>query len=378
MTINWLSDEIEVLINPRMPLKSKNLLLGALKDQGRYPGHIWISTSGTTGNLKWVLLSKIAILISSQAVNSHLQSDKSDVWLQVLPKFHVGGLGIISRSFLSGASVVNCHFSKNKWNPVQFVEQLNASRATLTSLVPAQIFDLVMCGLKSTPNLRAVIVGGGVLSEKLHVDAMALGWKLLPSYGLTECASQVATAELDSSFFPVLKPLPHIDLDLEKDGRLKIRSHALLTAYVDCLEDEYRWHDPKVDGWFTTEDYAVLENGGIKAVKRGGDFVKIGGESVDFQRLEKIFEAESIFLRWKGDASLIVLPHERLGCAIHLAVSTASAGDIQILIDRFHQQVFPFEQIRFVHCIDRIPRSPLGKVLREELKLLLTQSSGLT
>ena len=40
--------------------------------------------------------------------------------------------------------------------------------------------------------------GGGAVSDELYRDARALGWRVLPSYGMTECCSQVATALSDS------------------------------------------------------------------------------------------------------------------------------------------------------------------------------------
>jgi o-succinylbenzoate---CoA ligase len=173
--IDWLSTDSHVLLNPRMPEEERRRLESLVVD---LPGHVWLATSGTTGALKLTALSKRALLASAAAVNRHLQSDDRDVWLCVLPTFHVGGLGIYARAFLSGARVVT-----SGWEDV-----------TLASLVPAQVTDLVRDRVEAPPSLRAVVVGGGALSEELYAAARALGWPLLPSYGMTECCSQVATA----------------------------------------------------------------------------------------------------------------------------------------------------------------------------------------
>lgn len=372
--IDWNSSDTVVLINPRTPPELKKHLSGALEHQDKFPGHIWIATSGTSGQPKWVLLSKEAVLCSAHAVNHHLQSNQSDIWLHPLPDFHVGGLGIAARSFVSGASMVKCAFTNSRWEARQFVEQLNDSRATLTALVPAQVFDLITNRIQAPPHLRAVIVGGGAQSKTLYKEAVALGWKLLPSYGLTECASQVATAPLGSTDFPALRPLSHVKLALTPDGCLKISSDALLTAYVHCIGNQYHWHDPKVDGWLTTEDHAELDNEGINAVTRGTNFVKIGGESVDLQRLEKILEEEIHKGQFTFDVALIALPDERLGHQIHLAVASSSIDLASKLVENFRQKVLPFEAIRKIHLVDAIPRSPLGKVLKEELRRLLSAS----
>ncbi|HET8773411.1 MAG TPA: AMP-binding protein, partial [Thermoanaerobaculia bacterium] len=123
MDIDWLSADSHVLLNPRMPEEERRRLESLVVD---LPGHVWLSTSGTTGALKLTALSKRALLASAAAVNRHLQSDDRDVWLCVLPTFHVGGLGIYARAFLSGARVVT-----SGWEGV-----------TLASLVPAQVSDL--------------------------------------------------------------------------------------------------------------------------------------------------------------------------------------------------------------------------------------------
>src|SRR5207253_1068669 len=85
-----------------------------------------------------------------------------------------------------------------EWNPARTVKKWKDRKVTLTSLVPTQVFDLVSANLTAPKNLRAAVIGGGALDPSLYLKARELGWALLPSYGLTECASQVATASLDS------------------------------------------------------------------------------------------------------------------------------------------------------------------------------------
>ena len=332
MEIDWLGDESQVLLNPRMPEEEQRRLESLVVE---LPGHVWLATSGTTGSLKLTALSKRALLASAAAVNRHLQSDANDVWLCVLPAFHVGGLGIYARAFLSGARVVT-----DGWDGV-----------TLASLVPAQVSDLVRDSMAPPPSLRAVVVGGGALSEELYRTGRALGWPLLPSYGMTECCSQVATATLDSPE-PVL--LDHVEARIESDGRLALRSESLLTGYAT----EAGFVDPKVDGWFVTEDVAALDGRMLRVEGRRGEFVKIGGESVDLSRLDRILAELT------SDAAVFPIPDERLGYVIALAVAS---GDADAIAAAFNARVFPFERARRVVRVDAIPRTPLGKLQRARL-----------
>ncbi|HVE69806.1 MAG TPA: AMP-binding protein [Thermoanaerobaculia bacterium] len=331
MDIDWLSDESHVLLNPRMPADERARLESFVTD---LQGHLWLATSGTTGALKLTALSKQAMLASAAAVNRHLQSDASDVWLCVLPKFHVGGLGIYARAFISGARVVT-----TGWEAV-----------TLASLVPAQVSDLVRAGTRAPASLRAVVIGGGALASSLYSEARALGWPLLPSYGMTECCSQVATATAQS---PELLLLDHMEARVEEDGRLSLRSAALFTGYATAEG----FIDPRVDGWFTTEDVASIDGGVLRVEGRRGDFVKIGGESVDLSRLDRILAELG------ADAAAVAIPDERLGHVIALAI----AGDDGSVVDAFNTRVFPFERARRVIRVAEIPRTPLGKIIRNRI-----------
>ncbi len=91
---------------------------------------------------------------------------------------------------------------------------------------------------------------------------------------------------------------------------------------------------------------------------RAGDFVKIGGESVDLKRLDAIVREIA-----GDDAAIVALADDRLGHVIHLA-ATVDAGEI---VQAFNARVLPFERIRGVHRVAAIPRSPLGKLLRAQL-----------
>lgn len=372
--IDWLSTKNEILINPRTPEPAKNQLLSAISLLDDLKGHVCFATSGSSSQLKWVALSKTGILASAKAVNTHLESNDKDIWLNPLPEFHVGGMGIIARGYLNKAPVIPCHFPLSKWSPEYFLKQLEDNRITLTSLVPTQVFDLVLLGLIAPPSLRAIIVGGGAMSEKVYFQALKLGWRLLPSYGLTECASQVATAQYGSWSdlnYPLLKPLSHVCLAVSELGYLKIQSQSLLTAYIEEVSNTFKFRNPKNDGWFTTEDMPQFEGGLLKTVNRGEHFIKIGGESVDLLRLEKILEEEKLALHLKEDVVLTALEDARLGYRIHFATASPINENIHKLLNYYNLRVYPFERVYHIHSLQEIPRSPLKKVLYADLKKLL-------
>lgn len=356
----------ELLLNPRLPSDERERLERIHRAVGDLPGHLWVTSSGSTGALKLVGLSKRAILASAAAVNEHLAASNRDVWCLPLPPFHVGGIGILARASLSGAKV--CRL--DRWDARAFAALVTSDRVTLSALVPAQLADLVTARLNAPDSMRAIVIGGGSTPPQLYADARRLGWPVLPSYGMTECCSQVATASLDSlerSEAPPLQVLGHLEVRLD-DGLLAVRGSSLFTAYA--IEDESgapRLLDPKVDGWFRTEDRAVIsERDGRTFLEPGGrssDFLKIGGESVSLARLDEILA--SVLASFPGtDAAVFAVEDERLGQVVHLAVSESGAAET--VLAELSRRVLPFERPRALH-VAPIPRSPLGKVRRGEL-----------
>lgn len=371
MNIDWHDESSHLLINPAYSEKSQ-LQFRKILDQAShdYPGHLWISTSGSS-SLKWVGLSKQAVLNSAEAVNKHLKSTSEDVWVHALPDFHAGGIGIWARAYLSGSTVKKVH--EQKWNAAKFYEFLVSCKGTLTSLVPAQLHDLIQLGYRGPSTLRAVIIGGGALPAKLYGKAVALGWKILPSYGSTEAASQIATAELGSwekEGLPDLKILDHFTV-LEEQGRLKLQGSSLLTAYAICNNDSVEFYDPKIDGFFTTEDRGRVQNGFVKIFGREDEVIKIGGESVDISRLESLLQNLIHDQNSLGEMTLIPVADERLSKVLHVVYAGMDVAAVEKLVTCFNQSVLPFEKIRHTHHVPSIPRSPLGKILKKELLLSL-------
>ncbi len=353
MTIDFSSEETHLLLNPRLPDADRLALERLAAEVPPLRGHVWIATSGTTGALRLVAVSKQAILASAAAVNLHLGVTHDDVWLNVLPAFHVGGLGIRARARLSGSRVI-----ESAWDARQFTRTITAEHVTLSALVPAQVRDLADLGEPSPSSMRAIVVGGGALPLDLYSTVRSLGWPVLPSYGMTEACSQIATALGDS---PELKLLGHIEARVGEGQRLAFRGASLLTGYA-LFDNEGRatFADPKVDGWFISQDLGAVEGEVLRVFGRAGEFVKIGGESVDLGRLDAILDS----VRRDLDAAIVAVPDDRLGYVIHLATTGSRFAGV---VSAFNERVLPFERIRAVRRVDVIPRSPLGKLLRARL-----------
>lgn len=404
--IDFESNKNEVLLNPRMPAQQADRVRSWLSTADHLSGHVFILTSGSTAaseaDYKWVALSKQAVLVAAAGANRHLFSKgatgeagvsrvtatqdqvvpdtgvahATDIWLNCLPDFHVGGLGVWARAYLSGAKVVR--LTTDKWSPSGFVATARETRATLSSLVPTQVHDLVDADLSAPTSLRAIVVGGAALAADTYKQARQLGWPLLPSYGMTEAASQIATADLQSlsapGEYPSLTVLQHLEVTINPaDSRIKVRGASLLTGIVrPDASGVPMFSDPKdADGWLTTDDFGDIGSRGLTVLGRVLDRVKIGGELVNLAALRRTLDEEAGRFGIAQAVALVTSPDSRLESVIALIVEAATSSNaIAELQKAFDDRVMPYERIREVRRIAKIPRTALGKVKWSELSVL--------
>src|SRR5436305_85059 len=162
-----------------------------------------LHTSGTTAVPKPVELTYGNFRSSAAATQANLPIGPDDRWLCVLPLFHVGGLSILTRSALYGASAV----VHERFDAPAVRESLESGEATVVSLVATMLRRLRDAGLERAPALRAALIGGGPVPADLLEWGTEVGLPLLQTYGLTETCSQIATAAVGSA---AARPLPGV------------------------------------------------------------------------------------------------------------------------------------------------------------------------
>lgn len=359
-SINWLSEDSHYFFNTDHPEVRKFETLA--RKMPFYPGHIYLLTSGFQ---KVALFSKKAFLASAEAVNRHLECKSSGLWFMPLPLFHVAGLSVLARAFCGGYSFTR---GKKKWEAASFVRDLISRKASYTSLVPAQVYDLVKKRLTSPHSLEFALVGGGSFNPFLYREARSLGWPLLPTYGMTETCSQIATAErssLKERKFPSLKVLPHMKLRVKK-GVLEIKSPSLLTGYFDIVSKKF--YDPKTsEGWFLTQDRGELKNGLILK-GRVDELVKISGRLVSLKKLSTRLEDIAREVAFTGDFCLTVLPHKRKENQLTLVTDNYCFHEFSQLLKRFNQGVPFYQKVKSIYIVKSIPRTSLQKINKVALR----------
>lgn len=221
------------LVSPR--LKEHEQIFVKNWSSRNLDSHVFLLSSGTTSNsiFKSYAISKEAILSNAMAVNERFEITAADRWLSSLPIYHIGGLSIYARSFLCESEVVEF---QEKWNPKLFTKKIIEERINYLSLVPTQLYDIVMEEISAPDCLKGVFLGGDFASRALCEKATELGWPLLITFGMTELSSQIATSpykDQDNRFLEVYD----IHKISKTDNGYHISSPALFTEKImmdDC------------------------------------------------------------------------------------------------------------------------------------------------
>jgi len=359
----WTGPGIDLRLNPKRSYETGGLR-EAVHNLAGLDAAIVLATSGSEGQVKYVVLEKSALLASAKAVNCHCKIGASDVWLAGLSTFHVGGLGIYARAFLSGSRVETMPWDKWKKDGSSFLKACNEGRVTVTSLTPVHLFDLVDRRIKSPSSLRGVFIGGGTLSEDLASRARELGWPLWTTYGMTETSSQIATSIESLTDLPIL-PIWETATD-EKTGRLKVRGEALFAGYLTRDEATGIWGFNSArdsDAWFTTGDCAELGSGNLQFTGRADDLVKVLGELVSVRKLEK--QLCDLGLK----AVVIPKQHSRRG---HQLFAFVEGGLKEFeRAQQFNEGKTELEKFAEIDSIIELPTTDLGKVDRSALRKII-------
>jgi o-succinylbenzoate---CoA ligase len=270
-----------------------------------------VFTSGSVGVPKAALHTFGNHFYSARGSNANIALALGDRWLHSLPLYHVGGLSIVFRCLLAGATVV---LPEPGAPPGEAI-----AGATHISLVSTQLLRLLRedADLRS---LKAILLGGGPIPVSLMDEAAGCGLPIHTSYGLTEMASQVTTTPPGASrkgLRTAGRPLPHREVGISCDGEILVRGETLFAGYVegDAIERPL-----DADGWFHTGDLGDLdENGYLRVLGRKDNLFVSGGENVQPEEIEEALSG----LEGVEEAVVVPVPDPEFGARPVAFVRTA-------------------------------------------------------
>ena len=333
-----------------------------------------VHTSGTSGMPKGAMLTAGNIFYSAVASSYRLGVLPDDKWLCTLPLYHVGGLSIILRSCLYGITVdLHERFDLETVNTA-----LSEDDITLVSLVPTMLYRLLEQG---TPEkwtaLRCVLLGGAAATVELLEKWAEYGVKVAPTYGLSEAASQVATALPENAaakpgtvghslMFTQLqivndyaKPLPAGEY-----GEVIVTGPTIMQGYYnnpDATAQTLRDYDGQL--WLHTGDIGYMdEDGDLFLVQRRSDLIVTGGENVYPAEVEKVLRSHpavrEVVVVGISDAEW----GQRVAAVVEVMPGHTLSADDLITYSREH--LAGYKQPRRVLFVDALPQTGSGKIQR--------------
>lgn len=269
--------------------------------------------------------------------------------------------------------------SQSKWNPTTFLESLLLSNISVTSIVPTQLHDLVAVSAKPPSSLRLVLVGGGRIQVDLFKAALALGWPLCATYGMTEAASQVASQPLEHDRLndpQTLEVLPHWHTQTNPQNRLTIQGPSLARGYVLVTDSQFFWEpiDPSI-GLLTSDQVKLIDDGTrtfLQFLSRNDNVIKVLGVLVSIEFLEQRLSDK--LSPCPPPFAIVPIPDARRENRLLLVIESPDSeplSGLRNLLADFNSQIAPFEHIDEIKTLPSFPRTELGKLSRSHLADLL-------
>ena len=244
-----------------------------------------VATSGTTAIPKAVAHSYSNHYFNAHGASTVLPLTYGNSWLLSLPLFHVGGLAIVVRCLLAGATMVIVDASTGGKTPLD--EIVTRQRITHLSLVNTQLSRLLQSGVSLHGNpLQYILLGGGVAAPGLVKAARDQGITVLTTYGMTEMASQICTGEPQFTDRGVTSGhvLPWREVALSGQGEILVRGKTLAKGYYANGDISPL---PSADGWFHTGDKGRWFNDQIQLCGRIDNMMISGGENIHPEEIEQ-------------------------------------------------------------------------------------------
>ncbi len=324
-------------------------------------------TSGSSGPAKGVQLPVRALRAAADAALEQFDRQLGHTWLCCLPICHVSGLLVLARAERLGMAVLLAEAPSTE----ALAALLTALPPRLASLVPAQLTRLLDADVPPPPGLLAVLIGGAACPPELVDRARAAGWPVLPSYGMTETAAQVATAPLATRLAPTPWPraadavcvgpaIAGVELRVH-DGEILIRGAQLLTGYLGEAA-------PLVDGWLHTGDLGRLDDAGWLWVSgRRGELIVRGGENVTPDEVE----AALLTLPGVSEACVVGVPDRVLGQRVAAWLTVAvPIAEAQLRTQLAGLARFKHPEI-WLQTSEPLPRTGPGKIARGQVRARL-------
>ncbi|MDM1554495.1 MULTISPECIES: AMP-binding protein [Chryseobacterium] len=296
-----------------------------------------VQTSGSTGVPKVFGIEKKKMINSAIMTCNFLGLKEGDSALLCLPVEYISGKMMIVRSMERKLRLI---VNEPSLRPVENLDQ----EVDFCAMTPLQVEN----SLDKLHLIKNLIIGGAAVSENLKNKILQMNLdssnRIFETYGMSETLSHIGLKKLmpePEDYFTVFE---NVSISLDERGCLAIFA-------------------PNVNAeLLITNDLVEIKNDKqFKFLGRIDNVINSGGAKIFPEELEKLVKKEIT-----NEAIFVGLPDERLGQKLILIIEGNQSDEVvqKISIVPFEKNFHKPKEIIFV---DKIPRTPNGKVNRMQL-----------
>ena len=336
-------------------------------------------TSGTTGRPKGVALSHDNLASNARSAAALYELDRTRWSLMVLPLSHSYGLTVMNAGNILGTRGVLLRW----FHPEAVLEAIQRYRVESMSAVPTMLLYLLHypdAARFDTSSMRVWGSGAAPLPlEIVEPFEKKFGGRIQEGYGLTEASPVVSGHRLSGvrKLGSVGQPIPGVEVAILDDADRPQPTGELGEVCVrgpNVMQGYYRLHQETAEalrnGWLHTGDMGRLDaDGFLYIVERKKDLIIRGGFNVYPREVEEVLYAHPAV----AEAAVVGMRDPMLGEEV-LAFVVLKAGvtaDASALIAFCQARLAKYKCPKQVRFLDAMPKTPIGKILRKELRGLV-------
>jgi acyl-CoA synthetase (AMP-forming)/AMP-acid ligase II len=352
---------------------------------------ILMYTSGTTSLPKGVLLTHGDF--TTYVTNTTELADGTDrgTALVSVPFYHIAGTAQMMTTMWSGRRLV----VMPQFEPTEWLRMIGSEKVTHAMVVPTmfkQLVDHPEFSKHDLSTLTNLSYGGAQMPLPVirrGIERFPKTVSFVNAYGQTETTSTLTILGPDDHrlegtpeeiekkirrLTSIGKPLPDVEFRVLDDegkelppgevGEIVIRTARIMKGYATeggaaMAADQ--------EGWLRTRDMGwVDEDGYIYLAGRKDDMIIRGGENIAPAEIESVLQSHPAI----DEVAVFALPSEEWGQIVAAAVAPKPGASVTAdeLVDFCKQRLASFKKPEKIFFLPELPRNPLGKVLKKDLK----------
>ena len=352
---------------------------------------ILLYTAGTTGFPKGVMLShnSFAIYMLENVTPADPLADEGNIL--TVPLYHVAGIQAMMAAIYGGRTLVmERQFEPKEW--MELVEREKANRAMMVPTMLKQLLDHPDFGKHDLSSLKVITYGAAPMPLPVIRKALEVfpGVSFINAFGQTETASTITSLSPEDHVLSgteeekekklkrlasIGKPMSDVEMKVIDDdgnelpqgevGEIVARGPRVMTGYWKDEEKTAKTIDK--DGWVHTGDVGYVDEDGYFFLSgRSSDMIIRAGENISPEELENVIRTHPKV----EDVAVIGVPDETWGEEPR-AVVIVKKGEMateEEIMEHCREQLASFKRPRSVVFVDSLPRNPMGKLIKREIR----------